>query len=182
MFLLLIENNDDRLKVERLYKQYKYLMFSQANKILNDKYLSEDAVHQSFVRIIKNLHKIDENNCPRTGRFLVIICENIAKNIYNNRLYLNTRNVYIEEIDDKEMELCSDPIDIVIDKESFHIIEEAIGNLPFIYRDILHLKKAYDCTNQEIVDLLDIPLETVKKRLHRARKKLVQALMKERLK
>ncbi len=51
MFLLLIENDNDRLKAERLYEQYRYLMYSEANKILQDKHLAEDAVQQSFIKI-----------------------------------------------------------------------------------------------------------------------------------
>ena len=62
MLFLFVENENDRNKTERLYKQYKYLIFSEANKILQDKHLAEDAVHQSFIKIINNLHKIDENN------------------------------------------------------------------------------------------------------------------------
>ena len=58
MFLLLIENENDRLKAERLYEQYRYLMYSEANKILKDKHLAEDAVQQSFMKIIVPEHEI----------------------------------------------------------------------------------------------------------------------------
>ncbi len=45
MFLLsIIENNQERSKVERLYQNNKSIMFHVAYKILHDKYLAEDAV------------------------------------------------------------------------------------------------------------------------------------------
>ncbi len=81
MFSMWAKDDKDQLKVERLYKKYSNIMFSEANKILQDKQLAEDAVQQSFIKIISNLHKIDENNCPQTKNFLVIICINVAKSI-----------------------------------------------------------------------------------------------------
>ena len=51
MFLLIIENEDNRLKAERLYEQYRYLMFSEAYEILQDKSLAEDAVQQAIIKI-----------------------------------------------------------------------------------------------------------------------------------
>ena len=89
MLFMAIEDEDDLLKVERLYERYKRLLYKIAYNILKDKYLSEDAVHQTFIRIINNLHKIGEINCPQTQSFLVIMCRNVAIDIYNQRTYLN---------------------------------------------------------------------------------------------
>ena len=52
MFWMVIENKDDRLKVERLYYKYRNLMYKEAYEILEDTYLAEDAVAESFIRII----------------------------------------------------------------------------------------------------------------------------------
>lgn len=179
MFLLLIENENDRLKAERLYEQYKYLLYSEANKILQDKHLAEDAVQQSFAKIINNLHKIDENNCPRTRNFLVIICINVAKNIYNKSLYLNKQDYTAEDIDADMVDTGNNPLDILVDKDSVKQITNAIKALSPIYRDVLLLKQAYGYSLKEIAELLEIQEETVKKRLARARKMLSQVLEKE---
>ena len=53
-----IENQNDRSKTERLYHTYKPVMAGVAYNILKDKYLAEDAVHQSFIRVINNLQKL----------------------------------------------------------------------------------------------------------------------------
>jgi len=180
--VILMVNKDDCLKAERLYEKYKYLMYSEAYKILQEKYLTEDAVQQSFIKIIKNLHKIDENNCPRTRNFMVVICVNTAKSIYNKNLYLNKHDNVVENIDEDAADIGNDPLDILIDKDSIEQITIAIEALNPIYRDVLLLKRAYRCSRQEIVELLGIPEETVKKRLARAKKMLSQVLEKEELK
>lgn len=58
--------NAEYLNVEELYCMYKKLMYKEAYAILSDAHLAEDAVHESFVRVIKNMHKLDLNNCQRT--------------------------------------------------------------------------------------------------------------------
>ncbi len=147
MLLLSIDNNADLLKAERLYEQYKYLMYSEANKILQDRHLAEDAVQQSFIKIIDNLHKIDEINCPRTRNFLVIICVNVAKSICNKSLHLNKRSDTIDVIDADIADAGNDPLDILADKDSVKQITRAIEALNPIYRDVLLLKQAYGyCT------------------------------------
>lgn len=60
-------------------------MFFVANRILREEYLSEDAVHQAFLRIIDNLDKIDKVDCHKTKGFIVIIVENIAIDFYRKR-------------------------------------------------------------------------------------------------
>lgn len=182
MLLLSIENNADLLKAERLYEQYKYLMYSEANKILQDRQLAEDAVQQSFIKIIDNLHKIDEINCPRTRNFLVIICVNAAKSIYNKSLNLNKRGDMIDVIDADIADTGTDPLDILADKDSVQQITRAIEALNPIYRDVLLLKQAYGYGPKGIAELLEIPEETVKKRLARARKTLSRVLEKEGIK
>ena len=79
MFLFTIENFHDRLKTERLYLSYRKLMYKEAFEIVQNRHCAEDAVSESFVRIIDNLHKIDEQDCLKTRSFLVIICRNVAK-------------------------------------------------------------------------------------------------------
>jgi RNA polymerase sigma-70 factor (ECF subfamily) len=55
-------------------------------------------------------------------------------------------------------------------------IREVIDGLPVSYRSVLLLSEFDDLANAEIADVLDISLDTVKIRLHRARQALREAL------
>ena len=177
MFYMAIENEQERSMVKRLYEKYRYLMFSQANKILQDRHLAEDAVHQAFIRVIDNLHKIDELNCPRTRSFLVIICENIAKDMQKRRLPLNLTDNAVELLEDTSD--CEDPMDVLISKESVLQVKRMIKELDPTYCDVLSLSISHKYSNEEIAVLLDISLEAAKKRLYRARMQLKERLSKE---
>ena len=160
-------------KLERLYYEYRNLMFMEANRILNDKALAEDAVSESFVRIMKNLHKIDESDVLHTRNFLAVVCRNVAKDIYNSQK--------------REISICQDieditglsPEDIVIDKESAGRIAEVISNMDEKYKDVLILSRVYNMKRNDIAKIFGISPEAVTKRLQRAKAEVVKQLKKE---
>ena len=88
IYLQMIESEEDKSKFEKLYNQYRHLMFSVANKILDNQFDAEDAVHQAFVSIIDNLDKIKEVDCPKTKAYVVIITENKAIDIIRSKKHI----------------------------------------------------------------------------------------------
>ena len=50
-------NNEEDI-IDSLYKLYEQSMYYEAYKILHDEYLAEDAVHEAFLRLIRNRNKI----------------------------------------------------------------------------------------------------------------------------
>lgn len=174
--MFLIINDDERLKVERLYDKYKVSMFYIAYNILHDKHLAEDAVHQSFIHVINNLEKINENNCHKTQGFLVVICRNIAYDIYKSKTYLNKEDIMDEIIDSTY-----DPTELIVNQETLEKIISEVKRLKPIYQDILILKYSHGCTNDEISKLLGISGDVVRKRLERAKVQLAGSLRKEEL-
>ena len=168
IYLSMIELEEDKNKFEQLYITYKQTMFYVANRILKDEYLSEDVVHQAFLRIIDNLSKIDKIDCHKTKGFIVIIVENIAIDFYRKRKRENNRSfdkieVYIEDIKAKDNFILSD-------------IEEAILKLPINYSTVLRLKYSQGYSNKEVAQILNISEENVRQRISRARKRLTENL------
>jgi RNA polymerase sigma-70 factor (ECF subfamily) len=64
----------------------------------------------------------------------------------------------------------------VIRKEMRECVREYIGNLSPDYRAVIALSELEELTNREIAEILDISLDKVKIRLHRARAKLKESL------
>lgn len=171
-----IETNDDRDKVMRLYEKYRKLMYKEAYQILHDHSLTEDAIHDSFVKVIKNLHKINESNIPRTRSYLVIICRNTAIDIAKAKLPLNQYDYATEDISYEDSETASDTLDIVIKRETLNEIAEAIEALPLIYQDVFIMRRVHNYSREEIAKILNINVETVKKRLTRAKQQIIRNL------
>ena len=176
--MLSSKNNEVSLKIEDLYKHHKLTMLYAANQVLHDLSLAEDAVQTAFIRIMNNLHKIDEINSNRTRKFLVIIVRNVAINIYNS---IKEKSEQFYSPGDLVNEPASNILleDIIISDESLQRIQDCIVALDKKHADVLHLKYTYDYSEQEIAQLLNISYENVRVRLHRAKKKLREELGKE---
>jgi len=181
MIYIVIENQQDSLKVERLYFGYRKLMYKEAYDILRDWHLAEDAISESFIRIINNLHKINESDCPRTRSFLVITCRNVAKDIYKKKSPVNEDEDAITNLSFEDINKVSDTLEILIKKETMEHIAMAIESLEPIYRDVFLLRRVHGLSREEIASIFGITVETVKKRLTRAKLKIVTALEKEKV-
>lgn len=166
IYLAMCGTDADSSKFELLYQNYKASMFKIANAILKDAYLAEDAVHQSFIKIIKNLHKIDDVFSNKTRALIVIIVRNTAIDIYRRR----KRNYAfsLEEMASEPIDDNMTPPEFVISEESFELMKTNISNMPQKYS-----------SNAEIAQLLNISNENVRHRLHRAKKMLIERMREE---
>lgn len=168
VYLLLIDSEEDKNKFELLYEKYRKLMFYIANKILNDTYLAEDAVHHAFIRIIENLDKIKEVDCHKTKSFVVTIVRNHSINVYHQRK--RHPLIPIEEIE------CSFAEDLYQGLDEQDILVATVLKLPIIYKEVLTLKYVQEYSNIEIAQILGITEVTVRKRLERSKSKMKQIL------
>ena len=75
LYLQLLNTCSEQGKFKQLYETYHRLMHWEAQRVLQDRQLAEDAVQESFCVMIKNFHKIGEISCPQTKRFVVIIVQ-----------------------------------------------------------------------------------------------------------
>ena len=71
-YLSLLDTPEEKSKFEQLYLLYRQDMFKLAYGILDNKYDTEDAVHEAFMRVMKKLTKISGINCPQTHAYLLI--------------------------------------------------------------------------------------------------------------
>ena len=62
LYISLLDTEEQISKFEHIYTKYKGLMFYTANGVLHDSYLAEDAVHETFLDIIRIIDSIRANN------------------------------------------------------------------------------------------------------------------------
>lgn len=179
-FIMAIENDNDRGKMEKIYELYYGTMLHIANSILHENHLAQDAVSEAFIRIINNLEKINAIDCYQTRGFVVIIVRNISLNMlkHKNRNKTTPLDDYIEYVESEETLFNDDLFDNITIKEAREEIAAAIAKLNKNYSDILFLKQEYSMDNAEIGKIFGLSHDNVKTRLSRARKALKQKLLK----
>jgi RNA polymerase sigma-70 factor (ECF subfamily) len=171
-------------KFEYLYRKYKNLLYYKAWEILRDPMAAEDAVSEAFIRVSRNLDKVDDPNSPRCTAFLGTIVRNVALTMVKKRT-ATPMPVLTNAEQDGGVEGTegnnepADPFDLeaaVIDKISEEQIYLIVNKLDEESRTIFVLKYAYDLSHREIADQLNMTENNVTVRLHRTRKKLARMI------
>lgn len=170
LFLVLIEDEEDKIRFEDAYDQYCDLMYVRAYDILKDSHRAEDAVQEAFLRIAKNFHKVREVTSTETKNFFVLITERVAINMIQREEQfeiLSEENLYKLET------LVSN--DVGTSRLESKVIM-AILELPTNYRNVLYLQSVYGYSLKETAKLLGISVDAAKQRSSRAHKALKKEL------
>ena len=164
----------NKQKLRLLYEKYKNRMYISACRILCDPFSAEDAVHEAFIAISRNVAKIGDVDSVSTSSY----CIKAAKNTAINMSVKKSREpaLPIEEVDEAFDESM---LDMICSKENFNIIVESIMSLEERYRDVLSLYYLNELTAREIAEALGRKESTVKQQLARGRRKLINIISKE---
>ena len=169
-----MHSESDKEKLKLLYGKYKNRMYITACKVLNDPQRAEDAIHDAFIAISKNLDNIQDIDSVKTGAYMVKAARSRALNIL--RMGLPEKETQLDEAEAKADESL---LDEICRKESYNEIVSAILALEERYRDVLTLYYLNDLTLSEIAVLQGVKENTVKQQLYRGRRKLIDTIKKE---
>lgn len=172
VYLAMVDSEDEKDLVEKLYHTYKKTLFNICLAILCSRPDAEDAVHETFIRIINNLGKIRDVNSPQTKAFCVIIARNIAADILREKQ--KTVSATDNELDAYEAD--SDNEETAISNISVQRLKQALRALPKDSYDILMLSVRFDCSLSEMSELLGVSYQSVRYRLRKARNLLLKEL------
>jgi len=166
IYLQMAGSDEDKRKFEQLYQKYRWLMFSVANQILENTQDAEDAVHQAFLYIAENLHKVQDISGSKTRAYLVIITEHKAIDIMRT----NAAATATESIDTLQ--------GVEVHPPPGSGLAEAMARIPAQYREVLLLRFAYGYSTKEIGKLFGASPQNVQRMIWRA-KAALQARLEE---
>lgn len=165
-YLSLLDTPEEKSMFEQLYRLYRQDMYKRAYGILKNKYDTEDAVHEAFMRVMKKLTKISEIDCPQTHAYLLIIVKNVALKIIKKRtktVVVDTDTVEIT--DDFGLE------EYVISDMEVERLKNILEQLSDEYYEVLFLELFMEFNISEIAEQLGLTYDNTKKRIQRAKKK-----------
>jgi RNA polymerase sigma-70 factor, ECF subfamily len=174
-----LSRGGDRRAFAELVDLYKDKIYHLGYRMLNQRQESEDVVQETFLRVYTNLERYDENQKFSTWIY------RIATNLCIDRLRKRKPSFSLDaELSDGEgtdwhAMLASDeasPEAEIILSETQQNIRDAIETLPNKYKSVVVLRYLHDMSLQEISDILEMPVTTVKTRVHRGREFLRKKL------
>jgi RNA polymerase sigma-70 factor (ECF subfamily) len=166
-----------------LLGRYERPVFSLVYRMVRDRTLAEDLAQEAFIRAFNAIHSY--NPRYKFSSWIFKIANNHTID-HLRRKRLDTVSIHgsphastqEEAVQTSIVVESSDenPEEFVEHRELGSLIEQAIGELRPEYRSVVLLRHVEGYSYDEIADILDLPLGTVKTYLHRARSELKEAL------
>jgi RNA polymerase sigma-70 factor (ECF subfamily) len=155
-----------------LYDQHRGLVFRTALAITGDAEAAADLLQEVFLRLHRFASHID------SGRPLEPWLYRMTTNL--SYTWVKRHNRLLRPLEEVADWLTGNRKDIPAVRseinESWRQIQQALSTLPLSHRGVVVLYYIDDLSIQEIAEILDIPVGTVKSRLHYSRQALRKSL------
>lgn len=167
----------DSDKIALLYETYEQEMFRVAFGVLKDKCKAEDAVRESFLKLIRNRDRIGEVKSASVRLYVMRTVKNTAIDMYR-AVQREMRNTSPMPDSDKFDEICT--MDDFTDSVASLGARELLAKLSPKHRRAMETVFIDGLTVKEAAAVLKISEASLRKRIERARKQLANLREKER--
>ena len=170
--LALLERRNYDAVLEALMLRYGQKALNLAFSMVRDHALAEDLAQVSFVKMWQALPRYD-------GRAaLSSLLYTVTRNTCLSELRKRGRTVSLDGLTDADNDEDAAPLSLTDDVDhaaragASYDVEKLLAGLPLNYRQVVSLFYLEDCSVEEVGEMLDMPVNTVKSLLHRGRKRL----------
>ncbi|MBX8946874.1 MULTISPECIES: sigma-70 family RNA polymerase sigma factor [Lysinibacillus] len=166
------EENDFIL--EKLMIDYGNELVRLAFSYVKDAEIAKDMVQNTFIKCYKNLDSFRFDAQIKTWLYRITIneCKDYLKS-------WNYKMVHVKSfINETAKSILPSTEKTVLDKYNNEEIKDTIFSLPKVYREVVYLYYYDSLTTDEIANVLDVSVNTVKTRLRRAKQRL-ESMIKE---
>ena len=171
--LIIQAKQGDFRAFEALYEMHKTAIYRTALAIAGNRSLAEEILQETFLRAFKNINRIYEDTslAPWLYRVAVNLAYDLTAKRRRRLTALDTLKSWFIAIPfslpERKME----------ERELQELIYEAVGKLEIRQRSALVLFYLQGFSLQEIAEIMECPVGTVKSRLHYARINLRKELL-----
>jgi RNA polymerase sigma-70 factor, ECF subfamily len=166
---------------ETLLARFQQPVYNLALRLLNDTSDAADVVQEVFLKVFRNVSHFRGQSSLKTWIYRITVNE-----AHNQRRWFfrhRQREIGLEEEQGEPhrmVEVLVDggqsPFDYVFDREKQSLIEEALVKINPTFREVVVLRDIVDLSYEEIAEVLQLSLGTVKSRILRGRDALRQEL------
>jgi RNA polymerase sigma-70 factor (ECF subfamily) len=165
----------DELAWEGLVRRFQGRVFGLAYHYLRDREEAQDVAQEAFIRIYNHLDRFEEG-----GNFVAWALR-ITRNCAIDRVrHLGARpalgEAQVEEMQLPSQEQPAPDVDAIVNERQ-RLLYRALDLMSAVNREMILLKDIQGLRQQEIADLLSLPLGTVKTRSMRARLELARRIV-----
>jgi RNA polymerase sigma-70 factor (ECF subfamily) len=162
------------LAFDLLVERYQTRLLNFIYRTVGDRERAEDLVQEVFIRVHRHLARFDQSK--KFSTWIYTIASNLAKNELRNRarnplVYFQTMTSGWED-EDRPLEFedpAARPDDAFERRHLRELVDAAVRRLPAHHRQVFVLRELEGRSYEEIAEMTNCNLGTVKSRLNRAR-------------
>lgn len=141
---------------------------------LGERELAEEATQDIFVKVFTSIQSFRMES--KFSTWLYRISTNHCINLRNKHHRRHRKQHHSFDEMNNQLHSVDNPIDRLETLDFEQQLQEALGQLPEEHRVLLILRDIQDCSYEEIADITNLNLGTIKSRIHRGRKQLKAVL------
>lgn len=164
-YLFQAEGPEAKEAFEELYDRLSPRVYKYCLRVLRHESLAEDIFQETFVKFYRSASS--ERRMTNVAGFILKIARNLCLNAKSSKYY------GLASVEDFHLSSRDHAYE---DKELLELIRSAVSCLPDDFREAFVLREYDGLSYQEIAEVLDVSIATVKIRIFRARKKLRRLL------
>jgi RNA polymerase sigma-70 factor (ECF subfamily) len=158
-----------------VFDEFQHPIYNYLLRMTQSQAEAEDLTQETFIRVHRSLPSFRGEASLST--WIYRIATNVSLDHFRRSATRQAKTALSLEETESEGEwivdkAASSPEQVAAQSEMSDCVQSFIWRLPPSYRTVLVLHDLQGLKNREIADVLDCSLDTVKIRLHRARKKL----------
>ncbi|MCA9732837.1 MAG: sigma-70 family RNA polymerase sigma factor [Deferribacteres bacterium] len=162
-----------------IVKRYKQQLLNFVFRFLNNRELAEDVVQETFLRVYRKRHAYKQ--VAKFSTWIYTIAGNLSRTELRRRKRRKLFSLSDIGMEEKDFEIASDEFNpekhtntVMHEK----IIQREIDKLSSKFREVILLRDVQGLAYEEIAEIINVPLGTVKSRVNRARLRLQEMLKK----
>jgi RNA polymerase sigma-70 factor, ECF subfamily len=152
-------------------------LYNFARWLTHDREEAEDLVQETYSKALRGFHSFQPGTNFRAWMFRIL-----RNTFMTSRTGLKsgaTISLDSEEGESVQPATSETPESLLLERSNQQMVQEAIEELPLIFREVVLLCDVEEMSYQEIAETISIPIGTVMSRLARARNALRLALTKK---
>ena len=164
----------------KIVGRYRGRLYNFVFRFVSDRETAEDIVQETFLRAFRK--RKEYRAIANFSTWLFTIAGNLAKSELRRRKRWRLFSLHRDDDSESGIELPDEtyrPDKVAESSLADDQIHDAIASLPENYRQVILLRDVEGMAYQEIAEIVDCPVGTVKSRVNRARLKLQQKLKNE---
>lgn len=165
----------DQLAFEAFIRRYHGPLLGYLDRLLHNGQKAEDLAQETFIRLIRQLR---QGGVPeRIKPWLYQVAKNLCRDYWRSGGY-KTDSSLTPELPDRPDERTS-VVELYERQETRKELVQVLEELSEVQRDVVMLRFFQDLKLQEIAEVLELPLGTVKAHLYQSLRKLKKRLSPE---